>query len=193
MISEGLFGMLTAAGISLLPYFILFRPFVQREANSLFASNEELGTVLFAVIFAAIPLTTAQTEVSIANGSRWYYSDLWPAALVGLGTEAAVLGLAYLARGRVNSLTQQTKLVDELVLLIGTIGIMPLAQMAIINFVKGPRFGNSPSSGGGGGGLVSYRDGRGFAVGVPSVAPILSRSKEGVLDGLQLSLFSGRF
>jgi len=195
MISEGLFGMLTAAGVSLLPYFLLLQGFVNGQEGGLFGSDQAVGWVVTTILFAAIPLSTAQTEVSIANGSRWYYSDTWPAALIGLGVEGAVLGLSYLARTTPNNGVSigPTQRLNPIVLLVGTIGIVPLAQMAIINLFKSPRFGKPGSGGGGGNALVSYRDGK-FTVGVPGVAPVLSYDRgAGGVTGGQVSVLSGRW
>src|SRR5581483_3168058 len=99
--------------------------------------NETIGYVIYLVVFAAVPLSTAQTEVALANGSRYYYSETWPAALIGLAAEAAVVGLAYLTAGEGPDPDTGAGIVrrnaNELVLLIGTIGIVPLLQMAAIN------------------------------------------------------------
>ncbi|MBL8951003.1 MAG: hypothetical protein JNK82_09520 [Myxococcaceae bacterium] len=197
MVSEGLFGMLTAAGVSLLPYFLLLQGFVNGAPGGLFGSDETVGWVVTSILFAALPLSTAQTEVSIANGSRWYYSDTWPAALVGLGVEGAVLGISYLARGRVlgagpgGGIVEQQQRLNPIVLLVGTIAIVPLAQMVIINLLKSPRFGKPGS--GGGNALVSYSDGK-FHVGIPGLAPVLSADRgAGGLTGGQVSILSGRW
>ena len=85
MVSESLFGALTAAGVTILPYFLLF-------ANGATFGDETISSVIFVLIFGAMPLAVAQTEVSLANGSRFYQTDTWPAALAGLGGMAAVLG-----------------------------------------------------------------------------------------------------
>lgn len=189
MISEGLFGMLTAAGVSLLPYFLLLRPVVEgTPGGGVFGNEATVGTIIYLILFAAIPLSTAQTEVSIANGSRWYYSETWPAALCGLAAEGAVLGLAYLTRGP--KLTEPGPLANPYVLLVGTIAFTPLVQMAVINLFKSPRFGKPGS---GGTALLNYREGRGLSVGIPQLAPIFSSSRDGALSGVQFSLLSGRW
>lgn len=190
MVSESLFGMLTAAGVSLLPYFLLLRDFVEGRGGGIFGDNATVGTIIYVILFAAIPLSVAQTEVSIANGSRWYYSETWPAALIGLGTEGAVLGLAYLTRG--SSLSVQGPIANPYVLLIGTIGVVPLVQMAMINLFKSPRFGKA-GGGGGGGALLNYKEGHGMTVGIPSLSPVFNAGRVGELSGAQFSLLSGRF
>lgn len=190
MISEGLFGMLTAAGVSLLPYFLLLKDFVETGQGGVFGNNFTVGAVIYVILFAAIPLSTAQTEVSIANGSRWYYSETWPAALIGLGTEGAVLGLAYLARGPQTS--SPGAVANPWVLLVGTIGVMPLVQMAMINLFKTPRFGKpgaAPATA-----LLNYREGHGMTISVPQLSPVFSSDRgAGGLTGAQLSLISGRW
>lgn len=182
MVSEGLFGALTAAAVTLLPYFLLLRPFV--EGNRPVIGDTTVSAVLYFVLFAAIPLSTAQTEVSIANGSRWYYSETWPAALVGLGTEAAVLGLAYLTRG-------SGQFSNPWVLLAGTIGVVPLVQMAIINVLKKPRFGKPGAAGFA---LFNVREQGGVTIGVPNIAPIFTSDRgAGGMSGAQVSILGGRF
>ena len=190
MVSEGLFGALTAAGVSLLPYFLLLKDFVETGRGGVFGNNFTVGAVIYVILFAAIPLSTAQTEVSIANGSRWYYSETWPAALIGLGTEAAVLGLAYLARG--SAVSSPGPIANPWVLLVGTIGVMPLVQMAMINLFKTPRFGKPGS--GGGFALFNVREQGGVTIGVPNLAPVFSADRgSGALTGAQFSILSGRF
>ena len=193
MVSEGLFGALTAAGVSLLPYFLLFRDFLAGSNDGIFG-DRTVSTVLYLILFAAIPLSTAQTEVSIANGSRWYYSETWPAALVGLGTEAAVLGLAYLARPTsMGTIGTPNSIANPWVLLVGTIGVLPLAQMAIINLLKTPRFGK-PGATGGTAALLNVREQGGVTIGVPNMAPVFSADRgSGGMTGLQFSILSGRW
>jgi hypothetical protein len=183
MVSEGLFGMLTAAGVSLLPYFLL-------DASGLL-SNDTVGSVLAVVIFGAVPLATAQTQISIANGSRFYTSDMWPAALAGLGAQAAVLGLFYAtgwlpsrAGGGVGGVPAVSGSVP--LLLIGTSVVVPLIQMAVINLTKQPKFRLSPSP-------PSTSRPSMVEVNPPSISPYLAQTNQGPSLGVALSLFSGRF
>ncbi len=184
MISEGLFGALTAAGVSLLPYFLLLRGFIENGQPAF--GDATVSAVLYVVLFAAIPLSSAQTEVSIANGSRWYYSETWPAALIGLGTEGLVMGLAYLTRD-----SARNAAANPWVLLVGTIGVVPLVQMAMINLFKTPRFGKPGSAGFA---LFNVREQGGVTIGVPNLAPIFSSDQgAGGISGAQLSILGGRF
>src|SRR5215510_14818278 len=93
MITETAFGALTAATTSLLGYYLLLKPL---QDNPTFDTT--LTNVLFIVVFAALPMAVSQTELSIANGSRHYYSDAWPAMLSGLLSQAAVVGIYYWSR-----------------------------------------------------------------------------------------------
>jgi hypothetical protein len=191
MISEALFGALTAAGVSLLAYFLLLQDFANNNPEGLFAGNTTVGWVVFLLVFAAVPLSTAQTEVALANGSRWYYSETWPSALIGLAAEAAVVGLAYAtADGQAlgNKAVLHTKNVNDLVVLIGTIGVVPLIQMAAINFFKSPRFGKP-----GGTSLLNYKEGQGLRAGIPAMSPVFNPSNPGVMNGMSFSVMSGRF
>jgi hypothetical protein len=192
MISEALFGALTSAGVSLLAYFLLLRDFALGSQYGLFAGNSTIGWVVYLLVFAAVPLSTAQTEVALANGSRWYYSETWPSALIGLAAEAAVVGLAYLTAGQGLDPGDGVSIVkrnaNELVLLIGTIGVVPLIQMAAINFFKSPRFGKP-----GGTSLLNYKEGQGLRAGIPAMSPVFNPSNPGVMNGMSFSVLSGRF
>ena len=145
MISESLFGMLTSAGISLIPYFLLLRPMVTQNA---LLGDAAISTVVFVLIFAAVPLAVSQTQLSLANGSRYYVSEAWPAALAGLGAQAAVLGLFFLLPRPANFVPPDTSIAptlqahnsemsnrNEVFLLIGSIAIVSPGTNRI------PRFG----------------------------------------------------
>lgn len=183
MVSESLFGMLTAAGITVLPYFLLFN-------SGIFEQGNVIGTVLLCVIFGATPLAVAQTEVSLANGSRHYQSDTWPAALTGLVGMGGVLGI-YAALGGFAPATASTggapngdPVAQVVWLMVGAIGIVPLLEMAAINLFKQPRPGFNFAFG-------DPVKGHGIAFNPPSIAPIVSTSNN--VAGAQLSLFSGRW
>jgi hypothetical protein len=181
MVSESLFGMLTAAGVTVLPYFLLFNS----GALSLGGDNT-ISSILFALIFSAAPLTVAQTQVSLANGSRFYFSETWPAALAGLAAEAGVLALFYLT----GWLPQQTVSGgipsggSVPLLLIGSIGVVPLIQMALTNLVKQPKFNFA---------AVSLKKDQGLALGLPMPSPILANTRDGLSVGLSVSLMNGSF
>lgn len=173
MISEGLFGMLTAAGVTLLPYFLLLRPMMFAGGAGL-GIDPAIGTVIFILLFAAVPLATSQTVVSLANGSRHYQVDGWPAALVGLGVEALAVALFFLIRAA-DPLSGATSGIsaNEWLLLINTIAVVPGAQVLITNLVKKPRVAAPPL-----GAALNYRPGKGLYAGLPIPAPIT-----GILDG----------
>lgn len=180
MISESLFGILTSAGVSLIPYFLLLRPMVNQGAV---LGDATVSTVVFILIFSAVPLAVSQTQLSLANGSRHYFSEAWPAALAGLGAQAAVLGMFFLLPRQAGfpSTTEMSGR-NELFLLIGSIAIVPLVQMAVINLTKSSRVGRL--------GAVS-RDEKGkFALGLPAVAPLVAQTRQGMSVGVQASLIN---
>jgi hypothetical protein len=182
MVSESLFGALTAAGVTVLPYFLLFGG----GAGGLFG-DETISSVIFVLIFSAAPLAVAQTQVSLANGSRFYQSETWPAALAGLVGMAGVMGI-YAATGWLPNGTTVGGVPSggsAVWLFVGSIGIVPLLQMAVINIFKTPRFGTMLTVGD-----PVKRQGVAFAP--PSIAPVLNPSSGG-LAGAQLSLFRGIF
>jgi hypothetical protein len=182
MVSESLFGMLTAAGVSVLPYFLLF-------GNGVLTADPTISSVIFSLIFAAVPLAVAQTQVSLANGSRYYFAETWPAALTGLAGQAAVLGLYYLT-GWLPSPAYASDGVPRLggsvpLLLIGTIAVVPVLQMVVMNLAKQPKFAPMALSLGGRHHPVELR--------APMVAPMFAQTSDGPAVGLQLSLLNGRF
>jgi hypothetical protein len=170
MITETLFGALTAAGISLLPYFLILQPSttcvsggVNTVCGSTFYIDPTVQTVLTIVIFGAVPLAVAETQLGIANGSRYYVSESWPAMLTGLGMEGAVLGLSYLVN-------QSNTSASEWILLAGTVGVVPLVTMAVINLTKQPRYRTvvGPT-----GALFNYSPESGFVASLPMPDPLV--------------------
>jgi len=136
MVAETLFGALTAAAISLLPYFLILAPQCTGNVNyscTTYYIDPTVQTVLTIVIFGSVPLAVAETELGIANSSRYYVSEAWPAMLAGLGMEGAVIGLTYAVNGSNESAA-------EWILLAGTVGVVPLMTMAVINWTKQPRY-----------------------------------------------------
>src|SRR3954468_5680409 len=131
MITESLFGVVTAAGVCLIPYFLL------RVIPGAFggADDPTLQALILILTFSGVPLAVSQTEQSIAQGSRYYDVEGWPAPLGGLLSEAAVLGLYFWARGQPGADAGAT----EIFLLSGTVGVVPLVEMGMINFFKVPR------------------------------------------------------
>lgn len=176
MVSEGLFGALTMAGVTILPYFLLF---------SQGTLPEPVGSVLFVVIFAAAPLASAQTQLGIANGSRYYQIDSWIPMLTGLGAMAGVLGIYY-ATGWLPGVQASGGVPNGgsvAWLMIGSIGVVPLLQMAAINLFKTPKPGMTFA-------LGDPVKRQGIAFAPPTLAPVVNAST-GALTGAQLSLFRG--
>lgn len=174
MVTEALFGALTAAAISLLPYFLLLQPcplsssntFTSTSCNAVSVSTT-VQTLLTIVIFGAVPLAVAQTEVGIANGSRYYVSEAWPAMLTGLGVEAALIGLTYWVRSA-NTPAAQTA--EAWILLTGTVGVVPLATMSVLNLTKQPRY-RTPV--GPTGALLNFSPGTGLQSSLPMPEPLV--------------------
>jgi hypothetical protein len=181
MVSEGLFGALTAGGITVLPYFLLF-------ANGTLTADPTVSSIIFILIFSATPLAVAQTEVSLANGSRYYQSETWIAALTGLVAQAGVLGIFYatgwLPTGQASGGVPNGGSVAWL--MIGSIGLVPLIQMAAINLFKQPRVQAFATIG-------DPRNGLGVAFAPPVAAPILGPTSLGPSLGVQLSFLRGNF
>lgn len=179
MVSESLFGMLTAGGITVLPYFLLF-------ANGVFY-DQTVSSIMLILIFSAVPLAVAQTQVSLANGSKYYAAEMWPAALAGLAAQAGVLALFYatgwLPTPQVSGGAPTGGSVP--LLLIGSIVAVPLIQMAVLNLTKSPRF--KPYA------LGSDKPGHRISLGMPTPAPIVAETRQGLSVGVNLSLLNGTF
>jgi hypothetical protein len=193
MFSEGIFGMLTAAGVTLLPYFLLIRPIEVAAYNGGSGSlgiDPAVGTVIFILLFAAVPLATSQTVVSLANGSRYFQVDSWPAALVGLGVEAVAVALYFLVRSirdpnpAANPGNGVTA--NEWILLINTVAVVPLAQVLISNILKKPKVAAAPA-----GAALNYSPRTGFRAGIPVPAPITGQLGGVARSGLLFPVFSG--
>ncbi len=184
MVSESLFGMLTAAGVAILPYFLFFKI----EQSRLTAEQPTIASILCIIIFTAVPLAVSQTQVSIANGSRHYFSDTWPVALTGLVGQAGVLGLFYLTgwlpTPTVTGGTPSTG-GSEVLLFVGTIVVVPLLQMMAINLFKSEKMTARPF------GALDAKPGHGVRLAAPSVAPTIAPTRAGTAYGLNFSLLSG--
>jgi hypothetical protein len=169
MVTETLFGALTAAAISLLPYFLILAPTTTCQPTltvtycSTFYIDPTVQTVLTIVIFGSVPLAVAETELGIANGSRYYVSEAWPAMLAGLGMEGAVLGLTYWVNTSNGSAA-------EWILLAGTVGVVPLFTMTIINLTKQPRYRMLP---GPTGALLNFSPDTGMLTSLPMPEPLV--------------------
>lgn len=179
MVSESLFGMLTAGGITVLPYFLLF-------ANGIFY-DQTVSSIMLILIFSAVPLAVAQTQVSLANGSKYYAAEMWPTALAGLAAQAGVLALFYatgwLPVPQASGGTPNGGSVP--LLLIGTIVGVPLIQMAVLNLTKSPRF--KPYA------LGADKPGHRIELGLPTPAPLVAETRAGLSVGVNLSLLNGTF
>lgn len=179
MVSEALFGALTAAGVTVLPYFLLF-------GNGSLTGDPTLSSIIFVLIFSAAPLAVAQTQVSLANGSRHYLSETWPAALTGLVGQAAVLGIFYatgwLPTGQASGGVPNGGSVPFL--LVGSIALVPILQMVAINLFKQPKF--KPYA-------LNLKRGEGLTFGVPAPTPIVAQTTAGLSVGLSLPLLNGTF
>ncbi|HEY0880732.1 MAG TPA: hypothetical protein VGD87_04335 [Archangium sp.] len=179
MVSESLFGSLTAAGVTVLPYFLLF--------NNGTLGDPTLSSIIFCLIFGASPLAVAQTQVSLANGSRYYTSEMWIPALTGLVGMAGVLGVFY-ATGWLPTAQASGGVPNGgsvAWLMIGAVGLVPLLQMAAINLFKTPRPGFA---------VLGDPDRKiGVAFAPPVAGPILGPTARGDQLGVQVSLLRGRW
>ena len=187
IVSESLFGLLTAAGMTLLPYLLLGQGIVRGALGM----DPALGYVLIGVLFATLPLAVSQTIVSIANGSRYYVSESWPSLLSGLGVQAAVMFIYFLAipKTNVDWAVQNggtgTLHWSEWLLMFGSMIAVPAVEILVLNLTKQSRFAT--------GAALRYRPGSGLVAGVPAPVPlvgtVLGRSQAGVF----VPLVSGAF
>lgn len=179
MLAESGVGIAIAAAITVLPYLALF-------GGGALSGDSTLSSLLFVVLFAAVPLVTAPVEFAIANGSRSFHSDLWPPMVAGIATEAAVLGIFY-ATGWLPTPHASGGVPNGgsvPLVLIGTIAVVPLVEMAVINIFKQPiqTFNQaSPRS----------RRGDGVMWAPPALVPIFMASDGRKATGVQLSLLRG--
>lgn len=177
MVSESLFGSLTAAGVTILPYFLLF------NGGTL---QPPINSIVFCLIFGAAPLAVAQTQVSLANGSRFYSSETWIPALVGLAGMAGVLAI-YGATGWLPTAQASGGVPNGgsvVWLMIGSIGLVPLLQMGAINLFKQPKPGMQFAIGD-----PAKRGGIAFAP--PTITPYVVPSAGQATVGAQFSLLRG--
>ncbi|MEN9799198.1 MAG: hypothetical protein RL653_2894 [Pseudomonadota bacterium] len=174
MVTESLFGILTAAPSVLLPYYLFLKPMLGQPPGV--GMDTTVATVVFVMVFASVPMGVAQTELNIANTSRHYVTESWVASLSALGAQAGVIGLYYLLHN--SSPTAPA----EAVLLGGSVIGVPLLTMAAINLGKAPRLGGRA---GGAGALLSHDPDRGWALGLPTLLP--------TAGGAHLPLMGGRF
>lgn len=169
MVSEAAFGMLTAAGVSMLPYLLL-------NQSGFFSQQSSISNLMLVLIFSAVPLTVSQTQISLANGSRFYFSESWPASLSGLAAQAAVLALFYYGFGGPRLSAPNP---GETFLLVGTVAFVPLVELAVINLTKTPRQ-KLPPGGFAPPAMVRFDSTRGLRLGAPAALPLLAGSSVGL-------------
>jgi len=178
MITESLFGVVTAAGVCLIPYFLL------RLVPDLSGSGDPtLQALILILTFSGVPLAVSQTEQSIAQGSRYYDVEGWPAPLGGLLTEAGVLALYFWARSQPGADAGAT----EILLLSGTVAAVPLVEMGMINLFKVPRSQLPPPR------SLFTADRQGVRLGLPAPQPFASMTGGRAGLGIQLPVLSGSF
>lgn len=183
MISESLFGMLTAGGITILPYVLLF------ATGTLGGLDPTISALIFSALFVAAPLSVAQTQTGIANGSRYYAAESWWPLLAGLGAEGGLLAI-FFAAGGVNSIMPGNTPVGGLppsatgliLFFIASVAVVPLIQMAVINIFKIPRPG-----------MIAALEDKGVHVFPPTVAPLLTQTPTGPTVGVNVSFLNARF
>ena len=88
MVSEALFGMLSAGASLILPY-VLF-------SLSGITDFPTVGNIILIALMTVVPMATSQTQVGIANGSEYYHTEIWIPLLAGLLGDALVY-LTYVA------------------------------------------------------------------------------------------------
>lgn len=190
MVSEALFGMLTAGASLVLPY-VLF-------SLSGITDFPTVGNIILIALMTVVPMATAQTQVGIANGSSSYQTETWVPLLAGLLGDALVY-LTYVAwnggfsqapptlfpaNSRDGTGVPPTVAPQIIYLLVAAAVGVPLLQMAAINLFKQPRF--RPYAG-------SREPNKGLALGLPMPVPIFSQTSAGPSVGLGLSLLRGSF
>ncbi len=191
MLSESLFGMLTAGGAFLLPYFLINATTggLTGSGQGLLDQDTTVGSIILVALAAAVPLSVTQSQISIANGSRFYFSESWPNSLAGLGASAAVLGLFY-ATGWLGTPTiggGVPRSGSRPLLLIGMSVFVPIVQMVVTNLTKQPKFQFSADA-------RKPKPGEGIVLNMPMPVPVLTQTASGVPTlGLGVSFLNGRF
>lgn len=194
MVSESLFGMLTAAASLVLPYVILSALAVQLTGVATF--DAPFGNVMLIALMVAAPMATAQTQVGIANGSAYYQIESWVPLLAGLLGDTLVF-LTYSAWNNASfpnsgffnappALFGSLRQPDPIIYLLiaASVGV-PLLQMAAINLFKQPK--HRP--------LAERADRRPPAVALqaPTPMPVFSQTSTGLSVGFGVSFLRGTF
>jgi len=172
MVSEVLFGALTAAPAVLLPYYLFLKPVLAAPASMGLDAN--VAGLLFVMVFASVPLGVAQTELGIANSSRYYVTESWVASLSAVAGQAGIIGLYYLLH------SSSPGAPAEAVLLAGSVLGVPLITMAAINLGKSPR---AAGRGGAVGALLGRSPDGAWSLGMPAPLPLQGGALLPVLGG----------
>jgi len=193
MVSESLFGMLTAGATLILPYVLLSG----LSAMTPGVLDPTIANVILIVLMVAAPMAAAQTQVGIANGSAYYQVESWVPLIAGLLGDALVF-LTYSAwnnssfsgKGFINAPPvlfgpSDGRRADPLIYLFvaASVGV-PLLQMAAINLFKQPKFKAY---------AMNYDPKKGLEIGMPMPMPIVSQTGAGPSVGIGLSLLRGSF
>ena len=190
MVSESLFGMLTSGVVLVLPYLLF-------SALGL-TDNATVGNIILIALMVAAPLSTAQTQVGIANGSAYYRTESWVPVLTGLLGDALVfLTYTYWNHGFSSappSLFPATatgagvpaSVEPQIIYLLvaGSVGV-PLLQMAAINLFKQPKYGAYAER-------TEPRKGS-VALEMPTPMPVFTQTSTGLSVGFGVSLLRGTF
>jgi hypothetical protein len=190
MVTESLFGMLTASGVMVLPYVLFSWSGVTAE--------ETIGNVILIALLAAAPMAVAQTQVGIANGSAYYQVENWVPLLAGLLGDAIVYATysawnggwfkappalftdQATASGGAPSTAANAPIIYLLVA--ATVGV-PILQMAAINLFKQPRVRPYAS--------IDPRGG--VALRLPAPMPVVTVGSSGPTLGMGVALLRGTF
>lgn len=190
IVTEALFGTLSAGGIILLPYLAVFSGVMGARGSG----DPTMDTVLLCLFFQAMPLGVAQTIVGLANGSRYYVAETWPPALAGVLAEAGLLAGYFALGGIPGAVTRSQSQADLMTaLIVASVVGVPLVQVAVVNLAKVPRTAVGPV-----GAAVGFGPG-GFRLGAPVPRPVFSGGVGGPagaaprLSGLFVPLVNARF
>lgn len=187
MVTETLFGGLTSTGTTLVAWFLGVKLMAPPPGTDPDGTGAMITNIVFFSSFAGAALAVAETESSIASGSRDYTIDSWIPTLTALLTQAAVIGVYELVRAGPNPLPDG----GEALLLVGSCAAVPLVTMGAINLFKTPRFKIAGVSGIGS--LMQYSPDSGLHAALPTPSPILVQTGRGPSLGLGVSLLSGKF
>lgn len=192
MITESLFGMLTAGATLVLPYILFSLTGLTADAT--------MGNVMLIALMVATPFATANAQVGIASGSFHYRIESWVPMLAGLLGDALVFGTYLMWNGGISqpppSLFPSSSgaaggvppgVAPQIIyLLVAASAAVPLLQMAAINIFKQPRLRPYARA------SAASRTG-GVTLEPPMAHPILTPTASGTSLGLGLALLRGTF